>query len=151
MMAIQNQCILQVEDNPDDAELTRRALVKANLANALVTVGDGVAALDYLFGEGEYADHPHPLPSLVLLDINLPKLDGHEVLKRIRADPRTRLLPVVMLTSSKEESDLVRSYEQGCNSYVRKPVDFREFVEAVSSLGLYWVVVNEPPPTGSHK
>jgi CheY-like chemotaxis protein len=145
-MTLQNKTILLVEDSPDDAELTRRALKKANLGNALDVVTDGAAALEYLFGTGEYAANPRPMPCLVLLDINLPKLDGHEVLKRIRTDARTHTLPVVMLTSSREESDLLSSYEQGCNSYVKKPVDFGEFVEAVRSLGLYWVLINEPPP-----
>ncbi len=146
-MATKEKSILLVEDNPDDAELTRRALRKVHLGNNVVHVADGAAALDYLFHEGDYAQSTHAPPCLVLLDINLPKLDGHEVLRRLRADPRTKLLPVVMLTSSKEEQDLLRSYEQGCNSYVQKPIDFQQFIESISQLGLYWVVVNELPPT----
>ncbi len=139
--------ILLVEDNPDDADLTLRAFKKAGVTRKLEVVGDGVEALDYLFAQGAHADRAgQPPPVLVLLDLNLPRLDGHEVLRRMRADPRTRMLPVVILTSSVEESDLVRGYGGGCNSYVRKPVSYSEFVEAVRQLGLYWLVLNREPP-----
>lgn len=139
--------ILLVEDNPDDEALTLRALRKNRIANELVVARDGAEALDYLFGTGAHAGRgPGALPQVVLLDLKLPKVDGLEVLRRVRADPRTRLLPVVILTSSKEDRDLVESYGRGANSYVRKPVDFAAFVEAVRQLGLYWLVLNEPPP-----
>ncbi len=133
--------ILLVEDNPNDQLLTQRAFKKSNLGNELVMVNDGEEALIYLFGTD--AIDPRPLPILVLLDLKLPKVDGLEVLQRIRSDERTQLLPVVILTSSKEQDDLVRSYKLGVNSYVRKPVDFNQFVEAVQQLGLYWLVLNE--------
>jgi two-component system response regulator len=133
--------ILLVEDNADDVELTRRAFEKSNVMNDLVVVRDGVEALDYLFA----ALTP---PDLVLLDIKLPRIDGLEVLRRLRADPRTRRQPVVILTSSNEEQDIVTSYDLGVNSYVRKPVDFGQFAEAARQLGLYWLVLNEPPPGG---
>jgi two-component system, response regulator len=135
------KAILLVEDNPDDQALTLRALKKNNLANEVVTAEDGVKAVEYLF-----AGKDTRLPALVLLDLKLPKMDGLEVLRRIRADDRTRRLPVVVLTSSNEECDLMESYNLGVNSYVRKPVDFNEFMEAVRQLGLYWLVLNEPPP-----
>jgi len=139
--------ILLVEDNPDDEALTLRALKKNNLANEVVVARDGVEALDYLFGAGAYAGRDvSQLPKLVLLDLNLPRLSGLDVLRRIRLEPTTQILPVVVLTSSKEDRDLVDSYRLGANSYVRKPVDFVEFVEAARQLGLYWLVVNEPPP-----
>ena len=139
--------ILLVEDNPDDEALTLRALKKNNLANEVVVARDGVEALDYLFGAGAYAGRDvSQLPKLVLLDLNLPRLSGLDVLRRIRLEPTTQILPVVVLTSSKEEHDVVESYRLGANSYVRKPVDFVEFVEAARQLGLYWLVVNEPPP-----
>jgi two-component system, response regulator len=139
--------ILLVEDNPDDEALTIRALKKNNIGNRLVIVHDGVEAIDFLFCTGAYADRdPREAPQLILLDLKLPKLDGLEVLKRIRADERTALLPVVVLTSSKEEQDLLRSYKLGANSYVRKPVDFSQFLDAVRQLGLYWLVINEAPP-----
>lgn len=139
--------ILLVEDSPDDVELTRRALQKNNIRNPLIVVPDGAAALDFLFCEGEYADRAaEELPHLVLLDLQLPKLGGLEVLKRIRADRRTALLPVVILTSSAEERDLVDGYRLGANSYIRKPVDFDQFIEAVRELGLYWLVLNTPAP-----
>ena len=133
--------ILLVEDNPNDRLLTQRAFKKNNLGNELVMVNDGEEALVYLFGT--HNSEPQPLPVLVLLDLKLPKVDGLEVLQRIRSEERTQLLPVVILTSSKEQDDLVRSYKLGVNSYVRKPVDFNEFVAAVQQLGLYWLVLNE--------
>lgn len=139
--------ILLVEDNPDDEALTIRALRKNNIANDLAVARDGAEALDYLFGTGTYAGRDtSQLPQVVLLDLKLPKVDGLEVLSRIRSDPRTKLLPVVILTSSNEERDLMESYTRGANSYVRKPVDFVEFVDAVKQLGLYWLILNEPPP-----
>ena len=142
-MAIQSTIILLVEDNPDDEALTLRAFKKSNLGNEIVVARDGVEALEYLFGTGSH-DLGH-LPKLVLLDLKLPKLDGMEVLERIRADERTRLLPVVILTSSKEQEDLVKSYSLGANSYIRKPVDFNQFIQAIQQLGLYWLVLNESP------
>jgi CheY-like chemotaxis protein len=141
------QVVLLVEDNPDDVELTLRAFKKNNLINEMVIATDGVEALDYLFGSGAYAGRePSLLPQLILLDLKLPRIDGLEVLRRIRADERTRLLPVVVLTSSKEEQDLVQSYTLHANSYIRKPVNFDRFIEAVRQLGLYWLVLNECPP-----
>lgn len=137
--------ILLVEDNPDDEELTRIAFEESRLLNEVVVARDGEQALDFLLdpdGKG------HPLPNLVLLDLKLPKVDGLEVLKRMREEPRTRMLPVVVLTTSKEESDLIASYSLGCNSYIRKPVVFTDFIDAVRQLGLYWLVLNEPPPVG---
>ena len=139
--------ILLVEDNPDDEALTLRALNKNRVANNIVVVRDGVEALDYLFASGSYAGRdPFELPQVVLLDLKLPKVDGLEVLRRIRSDPRTHMLPVVILTSSREEQDLIQAYSNGANSYVRKPVDFNQFVEAIGQLGLYWLVLNEAPP-----
>jgi two-component system, response regulator len=139
--------ILLVEDNPDDEELTLLSLRKNNLAHDIVVVRDGVEAIDFLFGNGQYAgrDVTH-VPTVILLDLKLPKLDGLGVLKRLRADERTRTLPVVVLTSSSQDADVIASYNLGANSYVRKPVEFGAFVEAVSSLGLYWVLLNRPPP-----
>jgi two-component system response regulator len=138
--------ILLVEDNPADVELTLRALKKHNLTNMVQVVSDGAQALDYLFGTGPFAGQKHPLPpKVVFLDLKLPKVDGREVLRRLKADPKTRLIPVVVLTSSKEESDIVESYKLGVNSYVVKPLDFDKFVEAVSELGLYWVLLNQAP------
>ncbi len=146
-MSIQTTRILLVEDNPDDEALTVRAFKKSNLSNEVVVTHDGVEALDYLFAEGAYADRdPRDVPNLVLLDIKLPKLDGLEVLQRIRENEYTRTLPVVMLTSSKEQEDLARSYKLGANSYIRKPVDFSQFMQAIQQLGLYWLVLNEQPP-----
>ena len=140
--------ILLVEDNPDDEALTLRALNKSKIANKIVVVRDGVEALDYLFCTGAYADRdPLELPQVTLLDLKLPKVDGLEVLRRIRSDARTKMLPVVILTSSKEEQDMVNAYSSGANSYVRKPVDFNQFVEAIGQLSLYWLVLNEPPPS----
>jgi two-component system response regulator len=140
--------ILLVEDNPDDVELTLRALTKSNIANKVVVVNDGQEALDYLFKAGRYAGGKgEPAPAVILLDIKLPKIDGLEVLRRLRADERTRLLPIVILTSSKEDRDLINGYILGANAYVRKPVDFVQFSEAVRQLGLFWLVLNEPPIT----
>lgn len=142
-------CILLVEDNPDDIELTRRALERSHVANSLKIVNDGAEALDYLFGRGDYEGRDREDdPCLVLLDIRLPKVSGLEVLREIRSSPELRRIPVVMLTSSNEESDLIESYEYGANSYIRKPVDFDQFLAAVQQLGLYWLVLNERPPLG---
>jgi two-component system, response regulator len=139
--------ILLVEDNPSDVGLARRALEKKRIMNPLVVAQDGQEALDYLFGTGQYVDRDlTDLPSVILLDINLPKLDGLSVLRRIRDDERTKFVPVIMLTTSKEEQDLVTSYDLGANSYIRKPVDFLQFAEAVGQLGLYWLVLNQSPP-----
>ena len=141
--------ILLVEDNPRDAELALRALKRHNLANHVVWVRDGAEALDIIFGSS--ADPAAPInhsPKLVLLDLKLPKVDGHEVLRRIKSDPRTRAIPVVVLTSSREEADLLRAYENGTNSFVVKPVDFDSFVDAVRQLGLYWLLLNEVPAAG---
>jgi two-component system response regulator len=138
--------VLLVEDNEDDEELTLRALAKHNFANNVVVVRDGAEALDYVFRTGAYADLPAGrLPRVILLDLKLPKVDGLEVLRRIKEDPRTRKIPVVVLTSSSEETDIVRSYELGVNSYIVKPVDFEGFLRAVSEVGLYWLLINEPP------
>ena len=141
-----NQTILIVEDNPDDELLIMRTLKKINVVNRVEIVRDGAEALDYIFKSGKYADRDSRDPAVILLDIKLPKVSGLEVLERVRADGRTRRLPVVMLTSSDEQEDMVKSYDLGCNSYVRKPVEFDRFTEAVSKLGLYWLLVNEPPP-----
>ncbi len=139
--------ILLVEDNPDDVELTLRALEKHNIRNEITVVRDGVEALDYLFATGAYAERDKStMPTVILLDLKLPKIDGLEVLRRIRADERTKLLPVVILTSSKEEQDIINGYKLGVNSYVRKPVDFNHFSDAVRQLGLYWLLLNEPSP-----
>lgn len=142
-----DKIILLVEDNPKDEALTLRALNKANVLNQVVVVHDGVEALDYLFARGDHVNRdPAVMPELILLDLKLPKIDGLEVLKTLRLDERTKLLPVVILTSSVEEQDLVRGYSLGANSYVRKPVDFVQFSEAVRQLGLYWLVLNETAP-----
>lgn len=143
---MERRVILLVEDDPDDELLTLRALEKNRIMNEVVVVRDGVEALDYLFGRGDYAGRgTDPLPQVVLLDLRLPKLDGLEVLRQLRAEERTCLLPIVVLTSSDEERDIVDSYRLGANSYVRKPVDFAQFSEAVRQLGLYWLVLNEGP------
>ena len=140
--------ILLVEDNPDDEVLTRRALKKNNIGNEVVVARDGAEAIDYLFGTGKYEGRDlSVMPQVVLLDLKLPKVDGLEVLRQIRTDERTRLLPVVILTSSREQQDLLDGYGYGANSYIRKPVDFAQFVEAVRQLGLYWLVLNETPQT----
>ncbi|GJQ36078.1 MAG: two-component system response regulator [Anaerolineaceae bacterium] len=142
-----NKMILLVEDNPDDEALTVRAFDKNKIANNLTVVRDGAEALDFLFCTGTYSGRdPRIMPEVILLDLKLPKVDGLEVLRRIRADERTRILPVVVLTSSKEEQDLIKSYSLGANSYIRKPVNFSQFVEAIHQLGMYWLVLNEPPP-----
>jgi two-component system response regulator len=139
--------ILLVEDNPSDIDLTKRALSKGHILNELVVAEDGQEALDYLFGTGMYATRDSArAPTLILLDLKLPKVDGLEVLRRIRGDSRTKRLPVVILTSSKEEQDIATSYDLGANSYIRKPVDFLQFAEAIENLGLYWLVLNESPP-----
>ena len=139
--------ILLVEDNPDDEALTIRALKRSRIVNDVVVAHDGVEALDYLFGTGQYEGRDLTLqPTVILLDLKLPRIDGIEVLRRIRADSRTALLPVVVLTTSSEEQDLIDSYSLGCNSYVRKPIDFVQFSEAVQQLGMYWLLMNEAPP-----
>ncbi len=145
---MEEKLILLVEDNPDDQALTLRALKKNNIRNRVVIKQDGAEALDFLFCRGADAGRdPREAPQLILLDLKLPKVDGLEVLRQIRADEHTRLLPVVILTSSNEEKDLIQGYGYGANSYVRKPVDFNQFVEAVNNLGLYWLVLNEAPPS----
>ena len=145
-MLDETKVILLVEDNPDDEALTLRAFAKNNIGNRIVVVRDGAEALDWLFKRGQYAERGEPEPQIVLLDLKLPKVDGLEVLRQMRDDPRTKLMPVVILTSSKEESDVLRGYELRANSYIRKPVDFARFVEAVREIGMYWRVLNEPPP-----
>lgn len=144
---MRDKAILLVEDNPDDEALTIRAFKKNNIKNEVIVARDGVEALDYLFGTGPFDGRDVTvLPQVVLLDLKLPKVDGLEVLRRVRADERTRIVPVVILTSSKEEQDVVSGYRLGANSYVRKPVNFDEFLEAARQLGLYWLLLNEPPP-----
>jgi len=138
--------ILLVEDNPDDVELTIMALEKSRIANEVIVARDGVEALDYLFCKGDFSGRdPEVMPQVVLLDLNMPRMDGLTFLRRIRAEERTRFLPVVVLTTSNEDRDMIESYELGANSYVRKPVDFNQFAEAVQQLGLYWVVLNKAP------
>ncbi|UCG79829.1 MAG: response regulator [Desulfobacterales bacterium] len=145
---MEEKTILLVEDNPDDELLAVRALRRNKIMNKVVVARDGAEALDYLFGTGTYEGRDmSEMPQVVLLDLKLPKVDGLEVLKRLRNDERTKVLPVVVLTSSKEERDLTDSYKLGANSYIRKPVDFAQFTEAVRQLGLYWLVLNESPPT----
>jgi two-component system, response regulator len=145
---MENKTILLVEDNPDDIELTLHALKKNNIKNEVTVARDGAEALDYLFGTGKYSGRDLTLmPTVILLDLKLPKIDGLEVLSKLRANELTKFLPVVILTSSKEEQDILKGYSYGVNSYVRKPVDFNQFAEAVSHLGLYWLLLNEGPPT----
>lgn len=144
---MQEKIILLVEDNPDDEELTSMALSESNILNKVIVAHDGVEALDYLFGTGTYAGRDlSQTPQIVLLDLKLPKLDGLEVLKRMRADPHTQFIPVVVLTSSSEEEDIFSSYRFGANSYVRKPIEFYRFADSVRQLGLYWLLINEAPP-----
>lgn len=138
--------ILLVEDNPDDVELTLLALEKNNIANPVKVVRDGQEALDYLFYKGKYEGSEHDLPNLVLLDLKLPKVDGIEVLNKIKADRKLKLMPVVVLTSSKEDNDVLKSYDLGVNSYIRKPVDFDQFVDTVKQIGFYWLLINEQAP-----
>lgn len=139
------KAILLVEDNPDDQALLLRAMKKNHLANEIVVANDGVEALDYLFGRGSFSDRDMSArPELILLDLKLPRMSGFEVLQALRADERTKYIPVVVLTSSAEEADMVKSYDLGANSFVQKPVDFEEFVEAAAKLGLYWLVLNKP-------
>jgi CheY-like chemotaxis protein len=141
--------IVLAEDNPNDVELTLAALAEINLANEVVVVRDGAEALDYLFRRNEYANRPAGNPAVLLLDLKMPKVDGLEVLRVLKTDENLRTIPVVMLTSSREEQDLVGSYNSGANAYVVKPVDFRAFIDAVRQLGAFWAVINEPPPGGS--
>jgi CheY-like chemotaxis protein len=144
---LENKFILLVEDNPDDEALTLRALKKSNIANQVVVARDGVEALDYLFGAGSHAGRDmNVMPQVILLDLKLPKIDGFEVLRRLRAEERTKLLPVVILTTSNEEKDRLNGYGLGANSFVRKPVEFGQFIEAVRQLGLYWLLLNEAAP-----
>jgi two-component system response regulator len=144
---IRSRVILLVEDNPNDVKLTMHAFEKSNISNEIIVVGDGEEAIDYLFATGRHADRdPKVIPEVILLDLKLPKIDGLGVLRRLRADERTRRLPVVILTSSKEEKDVTSSYNLGANSFIRKPVDFDQFIDAAQHLGLYWLVMNEPPP-----
>jgi two-component system, response regulator len=144
---VQKNILLLVEDNPDDEELTLLAFEQSQIAHEVVVARDGVEALDYLFGTGIYADRDMSImPALILLDLQLPRINGLEVLQRLRSDQRTKLLPVVILTTSNEQQDLINSYHLGCNSYLRKPVDYNQFVTAVQQLGMYWLLLNEPPP-----
>jgi CheY-like chemotaxis protein len=146
-MTAKTKTILLIEDDPSDVDLTRRALAKGRIVNELVVASDGQEALDYLFGTGEYAGRDTSnSPTLTLLDLKLPKVSGLDVLRRIRTDASTRRMPVVILTSSREEQDMAASYDLGVNSYIRKPVDFGQFVQSVAQLGLYWLVLNEEPP-----
>jgi CheY-like chemotaxis protein len=143
-----NKVILLVEDNPDDEALAIRALNRHHVGNEIVVAHDGVEALEYLFGTGAYEGRDtNNKPAVVLLDLKLPRVDGLEVLRQLRNDPRTKFLPVVVLTTSSEEGDVINSYSLGCNSYIRKPVDFVQFSEAIRQLGMYWLLMNEPPPT----
>jgi CheY-like chemotaxis protein len=138
--------ILLAEDNNHDVELTLAALEEYNLANEVVIARDGVEALDYLYARGKFAGHANGLPVVILLDLKMPKLDGLEVLRQLRNDPALKAIPVVMVTSSREEQDLLRSYELGVNAYVVKPVDFQKFVESIKQIGFFWAIINEPPP-----
>jgi CheY-like chemotaxis protein len=147
MNSVSSKTILLVEDNPDDEALAIRALKRHHISNEIVVAHDGVEALDYLFATGEYTGRDlSNKPAVVLLDLKLPRVDGLEVLRRLREDERTKLLPVVILTTSNEEQDMLDSYSLGCNSYIRKPVDFVQFSEAIRQLGMYWLLMNEPPP-----
>jgi two-component system response regulator len=147
---MEEKIILLVDDNPDDVTLTLRALKANNIANEVITLGDGAEALDFMFFTGKYENRDKEVvPSVILLDIKMPKVDGLEVLWKLRADERTKLVPVVMLTSSNEEADKINGYKFGCNSYIRKPVDFNKFVDAVRQLGMYWLLLNEAPPAGT--
>lgn len=149
---LENKKILLVEDNPKDVELTRRALAKSNVSNTLMIAEDGVEALEYFFGkDGKGGCAAEDCPVVVLLDLKLPRIDGLEVLRRMRASEKTKLIPVVVLTSSSEEKDLIASYDLGANSFVRKPVKFSEFAEAIRHLGLYWLILNRPAPNGVRK
>ena len=144
---MKSKTILLIEDNPSDIDLTKRALEKGRIANALMVVSDGQEALDYLFGTGEYAGRDSSdFPALTLLDLKMPKVSGLDVLRRIRSDSRTRRMPVVILTSSREEQDIAAGYDLGVNSYILKPIDFEHFVQSVAQLGLYWLVLNQEPP-----
>jgi CheY-like chemotaxis protein len=138
--------ILLAEDNERDVELTLAALDEHNLANEVVVARDGAEALDYIYGRGKFAGHANGLPVVVMLDLKMPKIDGLEVLRQLRSDPAVRHVPVVMVTSSREEQDLIHSYELGVNAYVVKPVDFQKFVESVKEIGMFWAIINEPPP-----
>jgi CheY-like chemotaxis protein len=150
-VSVKSKVILLVEDNPDDEALAIRALSRHHIGNDVVVARDGVEALDYLFGLGTHAGRDvSSKPTVVLLDLKLPRVDGLEVLRRLRADERTKLLPVVVLTTSSEDKDLLDSYSLGCNSYIRKPVDFLQFSEAIRQLGMYWLLMNEPPPPIAH-
>jgi len=145
---MKNKVILLVEDNPSDIGLTQRALAKSHIANEMIVVEDGQQALDYLFGGGEYKDRDlNDLPALILLDLKLPRISGLDVLRLVRANERTSRVPVVILTTSQEQLDIAQSYDLHANSYIRKPVDFSQFVEAIQHMGLYWLVLNEPPPS----
>jgi CheY-like chemotaxis protein len=146
-MMIKLKRILLVEDNPNDVELTLEALAEHNLANSVVVTRDGEEALDYLFQRGAFAGRPAGNPAVILLDLKLPKVNGHEVLRAIRSDENLKMVPVVILTSSREEQDLIEGYRNGVNAYVVKPVDFHEFLEAMKSLGVFWAVLNEAPPS----
>jgi CheY-like chemotaxis protein len=138
--------ILLVEDDPKDIELTLGSLEEYNLANEVLVVRDGVEALDYLYRRGQFADYPDGNPAVILLDLKLPKIDGFEVLKTIRSDDRLKFIPVAILTSSREDNDLIRGYQLGVNAYIVKPVDFHQFTDAIKKLGVFWAVLNEPPP-----
>ncbi len=152
MTPVDNKTILLVEDNPDDVKLTLRAFTRSNILNPIVVAHDGIEALDFLFARGAYSERADkPLPTLIILDLKLPRLDGLGVLKAMRADERTKLIPVVILTSSKEDEDVVSGYALGANSYVRKPVDFAEFLEAAKLIGMYWMMTNQPLPERTTK
>jgi CheY-like chemotaxis protein len=141
--------ILLAEDNQNDVELTLSALEEYNLANEVVVVRDGVEVLDYVFQRGQFANHPNGTPAVILLDLKMPRMDGLEVLRQLRGDARFKRVPIVMVTSSREEQDLVRSYELGVNAYVVKPVDFQKFVECIKQIGFFWALINEPPPNAA--